>query len=211
MQEVMTMFMRTTGVTEWGERAVGRRKHQAGAPGGIYPCAGGGPNDYIFLLVVTTRMWDQFCIAIGRDDLLVNPRFQSERLRRESRDLLDAEIGAWTLQRGKHEAMRLLCESGVPASGIFDTMDVFTDPHLAARGFIEQIDHPVEGEITLMKSPIRMSESDVPLQAPPRLGANSKDVLQTDLGLSEAELAALSEAGVVHFAPGEAFKASVER
>ena len=211
MQEVMTMFMRTTGVTEWAENPVGRRKHQAGAPGGIYPCAGGGENDYLFMLVVTTRMWDQLCIAIGRDDLLVDPRFQSERLRRENRDVLDAEISAWTSQHDKHEAMRILCESGVPASGIFDTMDVFNDPHLAARGFIEQIDHPVEGEITLMKSPIRMSESEVPLRAAPLLGADSRDVLQTDLGLSEAELAALSDAGVVHFAPGEAFKASVER
>jgi formyl-CoA transferase len=196
MQEVMTMFMRTTGVSDWAQRPAQRRSHRAGAPSGLYPCAptsvsGAGPNDYLYMLVPTTEMWDQLCIAIGRPDLADDPRFASGSARRQHADALDAEIRAWTQQHTKHEAMRILCEAGVPASAIFDTMDVFNDPHLNARGFIERLEHPVEGAVTLMKSPIRMSDSEVPLRRAPMHGEHTEEVLREALGLSEAEIEAL--------------------
>jgi formyl-CoA transferase len=197
MQEVMTMFMRTTGVNDWAQRPVRRRGHKAGAPSGMYPCAPGGDNDYVYMLVATTRMWDQLCTAIGRDDLLTDPRFETERLRHQHADELDAEISAWTRQHTKFEAMHTLCEAGVAASAVYDTMDVFNDPHLAARGFIEQVEHPVEGPLTLMTSPIRMSASKVPLRPAPVLGDATDDVLRDELGLDENTIAALRGEGVI--------------
>ncbi|GAB4321593.1 MAG: formyl-CoA transferase [Dehalococcoidia bacterium] len=197
MQEAMTMFMRTTGVTVWAREPAQRRGHRGGAPTGMYPCKPGGPNDYIYMLISNTRMWDQLCVAIGRDDLLHDPRFETGRLRIQNADALDLEISAWTRQHTKFEAMRILCDHGVAASAIFDTMDVFNDPHLNARGFIQQVTHPREGTITLMGCPLRMSESEVPLRAAPILGADTDDVLSKDLGLDEQALAELRELGVV--------------
>jgi crotonobetainyl-CoA:carnitine CoA-transferase CaiB-like acyl-CoA transferase len=133
---------------------------------------------------------------MGRDDLLTDPRFETGRLRNQNQKELDAEIAKWTSQHDKHEAMRILCEGGVAASAIFDTMDVFNDPHLNARGFIETVEHPTEGEVVLMKSPIRMSESEVPLKAPPLLGGSTNEVLMELLGLSETEVTELWEQGV---------------
>jgi formyl-CoA transferase len=123
MQEVMTMFMRTTGVTQWGREAVKRRGHRGGAPTGMYPCAPGGPNDYVYMLISDTRMWDRLCVTVGRDDLLTDPRFASGRLRIQHADELDAEIAAWTVKYEKFEAMRILCEGGVAASAIYDTLE----------------------------------------------------------------------------------------
>jgi formyl-CoA transferase len=197
MQEVMTMFMRTVAVGGWGERAAGRRGSRGGAPSGMYPCKPGGPNDYVQMLIGTTRMWDTLCAAIDRDDLLVDPRFQSGRSRIEHSEVLNAEIAKWTSQHTKFEAMRVLGEAGVAVSAIFDTMDVFNDPHLAARGFIEQVEHPVEGTITLMGSPIRMSDSPVELRPPPVLGGDTDEVLAAELGLTELEIEQLHEGGVV--------------
>jgi formyl-CoA transferase len=197
MQETMTMFMRTTGVLDWAERPAPRRGNRAGAPSGIYPCAPGGANDYLYMLVATTRMWDQLCVAMDRDDLLVDPRFETEALRRKNFEALDHEISLWTRRHGKHEAMRLLCEAGVPASATFDTIDVFNDPHLRARGFIEQVEHPVEGMVTLMGSPIRMSESSVSLRPGPVLGADTEEVLLGILEMTAEEVAALERAGAV--------------
>jgi formyl-CoA transferase len=191
MQEATTMFMRTTGVLDWAQRPAQRRGHRGGAPTGMYRCAPGGENDYIYMLIGTTRMWDQLCVAMGRDDLLVDPRFQTAKLRQQHAAELDAEISAWTRARTKWEAMHTLCESGVAAGAVYDTIDVFNDPHLNARGFIERVEHPTEGTITLMQSPIRLSASRVPLQPAPVLGADTDDVLRTELGLSDAELAAL--------------------
>src|SRR5262249_23681467 len=97
----------------------------------------------------------------------------------------------------KFEAMHLLCEAGVPASAVFDTMDVFTDPHLNARNFIQKVPHPEHGEITLMDCPARLSESKVPLRAAPLLGADTAAVLQSDLGLRAEELRRLHEEGAI--------------
>ncbi|MGE3075065.1 MAG: CaiB/BaiF CoA transferase family protein [Dehalococcoidia bacterium] len=197
MQEVMTMFMRTTGVTQWGREPVQRKGHRGGAPTGMYACAPGGPNDYVYMLISDTRMWDRLCVTIGRDDLLVDERFTTGRLRIAHADELDAEIAAWTQQHTKFEAMRILCEGGVAAGAILDSMEVLNDPHLRARGFIEEVEHPTEGTITLMKSPLRMSKSEVPLKAAPLLGANTDEVLATDLGLDVAALAELRAAGAI--------------
>ncbi|MFQ5380333.1 MAG: CaiB/BaiF CoA transferase family protein [Dehalococcoidia bacterium] len=196
MQEAMTMFMRTTGVTNWGKSATVRRGHRGGAPTGMYPCAPGGPNDYVYLTVASTRMWDQFCVAIERDDLLTDPRFQSGRLRNENAGALDAEIRKWSLQHTKHEAMRILCEGGVAASAVFDTLEVFEDPHLRSREFFAQIEHPTQGEITLMRSPIRMPGAETPVTAPPLLGADTAAVLAEELGVTTAEFERLRGAGI---------------
>ena len=204
MQETMTMFMRTTGVMDWAERPTRRKGHRGGAPTGMYPCAPGGPNDYLYMLIGTTRMWDQLCVAIGRDDLLTDPRFATGRLRQQHAEELDEAIAAWTRQHTKFEAMHLLCEAGVPASAIYDTLDVFNDPHLKARGFIERVRHPEQGEITLMQSPIRMSASRVPLSPPPLLGADTAAVLGAELDLSDAEIAALWPDGPPASAAGAA-------
>ena len=197
MQEVMTMFMRTTGVTQWGREPVKRRGHRGGAPTGMYPCSPGGPNDYLYMLISDTRMWDRLCVAIGRDDLLTDPRFTTGRLRIQHADELDAEISLWTRQHTKFEAMRILCEDGVAASAVYDTMEVMEDPHLRARGFVQSVEHPTAGAVTLMGSPLRMSESHVPLRAAPLLGADTEDVLAAELGFDAAEMAGLRAAGSI--------------
>ena len=197
MQEVMTMFMRTTGVTQWGREPVKRRGHRGGAPTGMYPCAPGGSNDYVYMLISDTRMWDRLCVTIGRDDLLVDPRFTTGRLRIANADALDAEIARWTRTHTKFDAMRILCEGGVAASAIYDTLEVMRDPHLGARGFIEEVEHPVEGTITLMGSPIRMSKSKVALRAAPLLGADTDAVLAAELGLEGAALQELRTVGTI--------------
>ncbi len=194
MQEVMTMFMRTTGVTQWGREPVRRRGHRGGAPTGMYPCAPGGPNDSVYMLISDTRMWDRLCVTIGRDDLLTDERFASGRLRIAHADELDAEVAAWTSKHTKFEAMRILCEGGVAASAIYDTMEVLHDPHLAARGFVQQVEHPAQGPITLMRSPLRMSGSEVPLQPAPVLGADTEAVLSAELGLDADSLRSLRSA-----------------
>ena len=199
MQEAMTYFMRTriANGAEWGEAASPRMGNGSTAPVNLYPCKPFGPNDYAFIMVVTTRMWDTLCIAIERPDLAVDPRFETGQLRLENSEPLYEEIATWTRQHTKDEVMRLLGEKGVPCSANFDTKDLFADEHLNSRGFIHTLDHPEHGEIKLLGFAPRLSKSEVPMERAPLMGEHSDEILTADLGLNADELVELRESGVL--------------
>lgn len=199
MQEAMTYWLRTaiSSGADWGRRAAPRTGVGATATSRLYRCSPGGLNDYVILLIVTPRMWDAFCGAIGRPDLGEDERFADIAGRREHSDALAEEIEAWTSVRDKHEVMRVLGEAGVPCGAVLDTQDIYENEHLNARGFVKTVEHEEWGEVQLLGWPPRMSESDVPLVASPLLGQHTHEVLTADLGLDDGELAELAESGVI--------------
>jgi formyl-CoA transferase len=199
MQEAMTWFMRTVVAngSSWGRKAAPRTGNGANATTDLFPCRPGGPNDYIYIMAVTTRMWRALCEAMGRPDLLTDPRFEKGRQLEQNRELIFAEIAKWTRERTKHEAMQRLGEAGVPCSAVLDTRDLFRDPHLLEREFVHWVEHPTHGRVPLLGWPARMSASRVELEAAPLLGRHTADVIRADLGLGEAEIRALREQGVI--------------
>ncbi len=149
-------------------------------------------------MTVTARHWDSLCLAIERQDLIVDPRYETGEARIENGGALYEELAVWTRERTKHDVMECLGAAGVPCSASLDTRDLFTDPHLTERGFVHQIDHPVHGEKPLLGFAPRMSGSHVPIRRAPMLGEHTREVLSEELGLRDAELDAYREAGVLH-------------
>ena len=199
MQEAMTYYMRTSIAlgSSWGSRAAPRKGNGIGPLTNLYPCKPFGPNDYLYIMALTPRMWKQFCEAIGRPDLLEDPRFKKAKLRRENQEALAAVVEAWTRRHTKHEGMRILAAAGVPASAVFDTLDLFNDPHLNARSFVKTIEHETLGPVRILGWPARMSRSEVEIEPAPFLGAHTAEVLAEDLGLGSAEIEILREQGVL--------------
>ncbi len=198
MQEAMTYYMRTmVSGNGWGERATPRSGNGAGAPTNMYACKPFGPNDYVYIMVVNTRMWKTLCETIGRRDLLTDPRFESGAVREKNGTELYEEIAAWTRTRTKRDAMVELGDAGVPASAVLDTRDLFHDPHLLARDFIKTVEHETAGTVRLLGWGPRMSRNDVPIQASPLLGQHTREVLADELGLDGAELRSLTDAGTI--------------
>ena len=199
MQEAMTYFLRTaTSGTNFGEWAAARTGSGPTPTMRLYPCQGGGPNDYVYLMAVTPRMWEALCAAIGREDLLADPRFADPRARQKNREALEDAIAAWTAERSKYESMQVLAEAGVPASAVLDTQDLYQNPHMVSRGFIHEVDHPEKGKVRLLGWPARMSASQCAHQGSPcTLGEHSAQVLAEDLALDEARIAELMQAGVI--------------
>ena len=204
MQEAMTYYMRTyvAQTDDWGETVVPRSGNGFGrGPTNLYPCkpveGSDGSNDYVYLIVMTSRMWDTMCAAMERTDLLVDPRFADEEARVEHVEELQAEIRRWTMQRTKWEAMEILGQAGVPCSATHDTYDLFHNPHFEARGFIAHLEHPQWGEIRQLGWAPRLSRSAVPMRAAPLLGEHTREVLADDLGVCAEDLAALEREGVV--------------
>lgn len=199
MQEAVTYYMRTViaNGSDFGQQAAPRRGNHAGPTADLFPCAPGGSNDYVYIMATTPRMWEALAGAIGRSELLDDPRFATPEARVEHAAELGAEIAAWTRQHTKYEAMRVLGEAGVPASATLDTRDLHQDPHLLARGFVQRVEHPTEGTLTLLGWPPRLSRSEVPMAPAPLLGQHSAEVLREELGLDGAELERLAAAQVI--------------
>lgn len=175
-----------------------RQGNQLGrtVPGTTYPCAPGGPNDYVYLFV-QPQMWPAFCRVIGQAELREDPRFGSPEARWENREALNAIVTAWTRARSKHEVMRLMGEAGVPTGACLDTGEVLTDPHLKAREMIVDVNYPPRGTYQTVGCPIKLSDSPAAVQRPPLLGEHSGDILRELCGLGEDEVARLREQGVI--------------
>jgi formyl-CoA transferase len=202
MQEVVANFLRGRFVDHYRDgRGAERRDNTllGGVPGGVYPCAPGGPNTYVFIYVqpINQEMWRQFATAIGRGDLVTDPRCTDARTRWQHREELDAITRAWTSARTKQEVMEILGKAGVPCGAVLDTAEVLDDPHLNARGQIATIDHPTRGRIRLPGCPVRLSASDAVTTPPPLAGQHTAEVLAEVLGLSKDDVQALQQRGVV--------------
>ncbi len=198
MQEAMTYYMRTAiSYSNFGNEPTPRMGDSDNAFVALYPCAPGGLNDYVFLMAVNPRMWAAVCRVIGKPGLLEDPRFGSADARREHREALTDEITAWTLGRTKGEAMHAFAEAGVCASQVFETHELFSDPHLVERGFVHELDHAEHGRVRVLGWPARMSGSSVGISPAPLLGEHTDEVLAEDLGLDAATLERLREGGAI--------------
>ena len=198
MQEAMTYYLRTAvSSTEFGATPSPRSGNGADPFMSLYPCDPGGANDYVFLMAVNPRMRAGVCNAIGKPALLEDPRFSTSAARKANRDALAAEIEAWTRKRDKREAMHALAAAGVCASYVFETTDLFLDPHLAERGFVQELEHPDHGAIRLLGWPARMSASQVDVAPAPLLGEHTDAVLAADLKLDAAALERLRRQGAI--------------
>ena len=199
MQEAMSYFMRTrvaqTG--DWGRAAVERVGNGAVATVQLYPCSPGGLNDFAYIMAVTSKHVDTLCATIGQPELVLDHRFDTDEKRQQNTPALFEIIATWTRARTKWEVMETLGAAGVPCSAVLDTKDLFANPHLRERGFIQTVEHPAYGAIDLLGWAPRMSKSHVAMQRAPLLAEHTDEILESDLGFGSAELQALREAGVL--------------
>jgi formyl-CoA transferase len=161
----------------------------SGVPGTTYRCAPGGPNDYVFVFV-QQQMWHPLLRAIGRADLVGDPRYETAEARWQHRDEVNALMEAWTSTRGKHEVMKILGEAGVPCGACLDTGEVLTDPHLKARDMIVEVKHPARGTYLTVGNPIKLSASPTAIAPSPLLGQHRDEILR-DLGYTDSDIAKL--------------------
>src|SRR5439155_5572170 len=150
MQEAVINFCRIAYASQLMSNGPAPRVGNRGvlgtnAPSEAYSCKGGGPNDYCY--VYTTRAgnhhWERLLRVIGREDLLDDPRFATNRDRYANKDAVDEALGAWIADRTKREVMETLGKAGIPAGAVFDTDELINDAYLRKRGAFGTVDHPL--------------------------------------------------------------------
>ena len=165
-------------------------------PGSTYPCAPGGRNDYIYIFA-QQQMWKAFANAIGRPDIIEDPKYATPESRWDNRKTLNAIIEAWTRQKTKYEAMKILGEAGVPSGACQDTGEILEDPHLKEREMIIDIDYPPRGKYKTVGCPIKLSDSPADIKRPPTLGEHTEDLLRKLCDVTPEDFIKLREKGAI--------------
>jgi crotonobetainyl-CoA:carnitine CoA-transferase CaiB-like acyl-CoA transferase len=155
-------------------------------------------SDGHFIVGATTPPnWTAFCRVIGLGALESDSRFADANARRRNRTDLITEIERITRTKPSAHWLELLRKAGVPCGDIADYGDVFTDPHLLARKFFIDLEHPVLGTLRGLGSPLRLERTPVQhRRAGPRLGEHSAEVLR-EIGCSEADVERLASEGII--------------
>lgn len=175
------------------------------APQNVYACA--GDEEWLAIAISTDAEWARLREFLGDPEWARDATLDSAAGRHEAHDLIDDELGAWCAAQDAGKAADLLSEAGIPAGYVVDGRDIFHNPQLMHRGYFAPQDHPVTGRHSIPTVPFRfVSRADAPWlrQPAPTLGQHNREILGGELGLTDAELAALEAAGHIGRRPVEA-------
>ena len=199
MLDVHVSWLANQGMSYLATGAVPARlgnMHPSIVPYQVMPSADG----YFVLSVGNDPTFERFCGVAGCEALLQDDRFRTAPERVRNRDHVTETLNNITRQHPSAWWLAALEKAKIGCGPINDLKQVFDDPQVKAREMVIEMDHPATGArpAKLIASPIRMSATPVTYRlAPPTLGQHTDDVLREKLGLSDAEIAALREKGVV--------------
>jgi crotonobetainyl-CoA:carnitine CoA-transferase CaiB-like acyl-CoA transferase len=155
-------------------------------------------DGHIIVAAGNDGQYRKFVEAGGRPELARDPRFATNPLRVQHRDVLVPLLDAMAKTKSRDDWIALLEAAGVPCGQINGLDEVFDNPQVRARGMEVALDHPLAGQVRLVRNPIRMSATPATSGlAPPLLGQHTDAVLAEVLGKSAGEIAALREKKVL--------------
>ena len=162
----------------WFDGSVPRAGNASGGgqPGCSVRCKGGGPNDYLYL-VIQPQVWEAIASKIGRADLLEDPEFATPEKRLPHLSEIFGMVEKWTLTKDKWEAFRELNAIHVPCGPVLDTRELLEDEDLVASGMVVEVDHPERGPFKTVGCPFKLSDSPVEITRPPLLGEHNSEIL----------------------------------
>ncbi len=179
----------------------------AAAPQNFYQTAGidefGRQDCWVAIAVATDEQWGSLRVALGDPAWAADPALADAAGRRARHDLIDEQLSAWCARRSADDVVAALWDAGVPVAKVMQPHRQTELAQLAERNFFEQVDHPVNGPAPHSTLPARMSQgpSRIHTRPAPLLGQHNHELL-SELGLTEAEIAALAADGVIGSAPG---------
>lgn len=173
-----------------------------GAPWSCLPCA--GDDEWCVINVRSDAEWRRLRQAIGDPAWAADPVLDTAEGRMARRDAIDAALADWTRAREPRAVMEALQAAGVPSGIVAHAGHHVSDPQLAHRGYAKLVTQPGYESILLEGPPFLGSDLPEPIVGPaPLLGQHTREVAREVLGLADAEIQALIDAGVLEDPPRE--------
>lgn len=163
------------------------------APYQTYETADG----FINVACLNQKLWKEFCKAIGRQDLIEDPRFEMNADRVENMESLEKEIEAELKSQTTEKWMEILAEdAGIPAGPVFDVEEALSNAQTEARGVVQEMDHPEHGVIPVIEHPLNYANAESGFETPPpSLGEDTQEILK-EVGYSDEEIANFASQGI---------------
>ncbi len=167
--------------------------HPQFLPMGCFRTADG----YVNIAGPSGRLLRNFCKGIGLPDLPSDPRFDSPGRRFQNRAALNEVVAARLRTRSTQEWITELNEVGVPCGPVYRMDEVFADPQVVHLAMTAPVEHPVLGQLDVVRNAVTMTGATASVRAPtPESGQHSDEVLR-ELGLAAHEIEDLRQRGIV--------------
>jgi crotonobetainyl-CoA:carnitine CoA-transferase CaiB-like acyl-CoA transferase len=146
-------------------------------------------DGFICVIAVSNVQWSRIFEAMGRPELIDDPRFCSIKARAENVDATYGLLTEGMKHRTTDEWLALLRAADIPCGRASTLTELFDNDYLRETGFFQEVQHPTEGRMVLNSIPAAFSASPPSIRRlPPKLGEHTEEVLR-EAGLSAAEIA----------------------
>jgi crotonobetainyl-CoA:carnitine CoA-transferase CaiB-like acyl-CoA transferase len=154
-------------------------------------------DGYFIVACLTNAFYKRLCAALGRDDLLTDPRFATNPSRVAHREEIVGVLSEIFRADTCEHWIALMERHDIPACRVNRLEEILAHPQLVANGLLAEHEDPVRGRIRTLGPPLKMSATPTAFVDPaPLLGEHTDEVLR-EAGLSPAEIAELRAARVV--------------
>lgn len=167
----------------------------AAQPIGVFPAKDG---KLIQVTCASERSFQQFAAALGREDLLEDPRFAKNPQRLENREALISIVTDILASDTRAAWIERMHAEGAPVGPINEMGDALSDDFVKERGLVENLPHPLVDTVPNLRSPLHMSETPVRASvAAPMHAQHTDEVLRDLLGYDDEKIAALRDTGAI--------------
>jgi crotonobetainyl-CoA:carnitine CoA-transferase CaiB-like acyl-CoA transferase len=170
------------------------------SPQGCYRCQ--GEDEWVTISVCSDEEWQRLTKAMGNSPLARDARFGNVLGRLGNQDELDRLIEAWTMHHNKIDVMYKLQKAGIAAGAVVNSPEVYNDPQIKERGFLDIIEDPDAGVHTYPGRLWKLNETEVPKRThAPCLGEHNHYVLKEIVGLTPEEITELEKERIIGNTP----------
>jgi len=154
-------------------------------------------DGFLMIGAAGQHIWERCVRALGQPAWLTDARFRTSRDRMKNRGILEREMEALLVTQPTEHWIKVLDDAGVPCGPVYTYAQLFADPQIVHRELVVHADDPELGRVPHIRTPIKMSASDVAVRTvAPRLGQHSEEIL-TALGYTTAEVEQLRRDRIV--------------